>query len=506
MTDQDTSKELHDFLTDDPDEAIGLATGINADGTVNVQGENGSVNAIAATPCTTQATLLQRVNGTWYAFQSQNQTVSDNTLISRRSRPRNSAINAPIKILFAILNDNIWDLYIGGDRPKPTKIYSTPSLPTESHLSNTGTGLKDWVVGLKLNNSIINIFGGEKDPFICNETWARFLTWQGAGIWTYNMQPDVVETTIYESATYDNNTEVTTQLTGDTLKVLSTTNPLLIVTGKYEDHYTLARGGTTTIIEDIENKTFVFYKSLSSHSGKTERFAETIAPKTGTITAKDYRSKTTPIYLSPNREVKYSQRVEDYQHNYVESIDSNGSRVITTILYRNIVNIADILPAIMSGKNTHTYRKKQLNITQSAIGQPFVTTTLLDALLIESSSTKSKPPEQLSSIPYQTALDSLTPNLGATLKGKNYYLVAPSTKINPGESIYTTGIWSQKTKSNYARLPNVYDNPDPTKKLLKVPVWKVAFKENSFEIAKDEEATVLPLLANPRIIAASYYP
>lgn len=89
MTDsKETSQELVNFLSDDPDEAIGYATGMNADGTVNVRDDKGnSINAIAATPCVSAPTLVERVNGTWYAFQSPNQVTSDRVAINRRLKP-----------------------------------------------------------------------------------------------------------------------------------------------------------------------------------------------------------------------------------------------------------------------------------------------------------------------------------------------------------------------------------------------------------------------------------
>jgi hypothetical protein len=280
----------------------------------------------------------------------------------------------------------------------------------------------------------------------------------------------------------------------------STDTPGFGVTGSTVFHSSPSNGSQTTENLYEENKTFVFYQKLTSYSGKQEQAKRiddrsSISGGSGTRLETSSRLTLKRKYLSENNIVD-STNISDFKSEIQRT--SSGS---THLDFKSTTEETEILSCV-SGIRTHSYRRKKTTTTIPTPTSNSIVTTDVDVVSIENS----KPLEQISKIPYQKSLDSIKPILGATLKGKNYYLVSPSTKANPGASIYAKEIWSDKRTIDYAKLPNVYDNPDPTKKLTKVPVWKIVFNENSFELAKDEVATVLPLLPNPRIIAASYYP
>lgn len=494
----------------DPNEFVGRCSGSPSnDGTINVvRPDGGSVNARLANTGRGNKALCQKIGGKWYAWRENESNIEQDRIISeRRSYPTEKPKRTGnIKVLFAKQNGNQWDLYIGGDRPNPVKIHSLPSLPTEAHLSNTGKKLNDWVVGLKTTSStIVNIFGTEETPFICNESFVNNLAWQGAGVWTYHMEPsNIIYTQTYYNIVTDGNTEGATTLLLDETGVYSTTNPFLTATGIYSYHFVINSETNVVITEDYENKTFVFYKELASYSGSKKRnfnrdSTESTSSGVATTIETDYRQTKIPRYLSEDNIIN-STETYNYKNNFQTS--SSGS---VTLLFESIQNNTDI-SLVMSGLKTQSYRNKQINITGYDRNSNPVTTTISDTVSVELSSSGVEPPVEVSKLSYETPLDSIKPILGATLKGKSYYLVAPSTLINPGKALYTAGIWSGKTTGDYVTLPNVYDNSTPTTELDKVPVWRVRFNETSFKVLDDEESFVFPLLANPTVMEASYYP
>lgn len=94
----------------------------------------------------------------------------------------------PIKVLFYLQTEQGYDLYIGGDRLTPVRIFSSFTLPT-AYLSNTGRRLNDWVVGVKEPNRVLNIYPGDR-VFACSHPAAPFLEWKGSGFWTYSFSAE----------------------------------------------------------------------------------------------------------------------------------------------------------------------------------------------------------------------------------------------------------------------------------------------------------------------------
>jgi hypothetical protein len=112
---------------------------------VDIPGLPSSIQAIAASTInSSQVTVVFDTDGqAWARSESAPQVLSRRTIEFSRFDSEESSLPVlyPIKVLFAIQEtDRTWSLWIGGDRPKPIKIYSAPSLPGESYLSNTGIG------------------------------------------------------------------------------------------------------------------------------------------------------------------------------------------------------------------------------------------------------------------------------------------------------------------------------------------------------------------------------
>jgi hypothetical protein len=479
---------------------------------VDIPGFAGSVQAIAASAINSSQVVVvfDTAGQAWVRAESAPQLQSQRTTEFFKLNPEQPAeprTPYPIKVLFATQETDLtWSFWIGGDRPQPTKIYSLPKLPTEAHLSNLGIGLDDWVVGIKTDLAVINIFGTDATRFICDESFSRHLKWKGAGIWSYNTgPPTIIYTQTYYNIVTDGNTEVATTLLLEETGVYSTNHPFLTASGTYRYYFEINTGTEVSINESFEGKTFLFHKGLTSKSGFYERTVANTRSPGGfsafvTVTETDYRRTTIPFYLSKDNIINWTQT---YDYEYTHTVLEGNAKVVS---YRQIINTTDI-SAITSGAKTHAYRNRKTNDARYVRSSPdSVLTVISDAVAIERSSTDSKPPTQISKIPYQSPLDSIKPDLGATLKGGNYFLIPPSTITKAGKAIYTTGAWRDKTIEEYAALPNVYDNPEPTSRLVKVPVWTISFSEDSFEVLSDREATVLPLLANPTIFEASYYP
>ena len=510
MTDQDTSKELHDFLTNDPDEAIGLATGMNADGTVNVQGENGSVNAIAATPCTTQPTLLQRANGTWYAFQSPNQTISDNTLISRRSRPNIQSDTNPIKVLFYIRTAQGYDWYVGGDRKNPIKIYSTTTLP-EVQFSNTGRRRNEWVAGFKFSNSdiysyrVVNVYADK--IYTCIQPWTYLLQWIGFGTWTGIFAGNVTATRVVNTVNViiDN---------------LYSTSPL--VSGSGSSNYIstdTGEGGMppppisskTDIVYSVGNLGFAFNKKIDiTQENKSENtqytskttwvmVSSTNAKFTSNDTSSINRNSIIPTYVFyKNNSLK---NIINSENNYnSNSSDTYGTNVLNpTYLNSGIELVLTITPQI-SGTNSYIYRRqKNTNTTSNSD----TTTIKEDTLLFVKNKSSNDNKKEETDINYDTTkFQALSPKLGANLISNNYYLVLPSIQAK----YFQKDLWQDKTLASYQNSPNIYDKPED--KLTNIPVWKATINTKNKTIEVKDDVIVkkfYPLLKGAVVVAASYY-
>lgn len=136
---------------------VGTSTGTQQDGTVNVRTEQGdSINAIAASYCPSGPTVAYKSSeGKWYAFSLiAQETEKETTVLKRRRRGKREKQNN-LKILFSVLNGNIREFYIGGDRVNPTKIYEfdeTSEDLQEAYISNTGSGRNDYIVDIETLN------------------------------------------------------------------------------------------------------------------------------------------------------------------------------------------------------------------------------------------------------------------------------------------------------------------------------------------------------------------
>lgn len=130
----------------------------------------------------------------------------------------------PIKILFSLENQGALDLYVGGDRPTPKKIFTISSSDRakliSTHFSNTGKTINDFAIGLKFSDKLITIYSST------NYTYQGLgfdkLVWIGCGFWSYSLegrsprQVNVVTTTTgtTTTTTADYTPENTTLLSG----------------------------------------------------------------------------------------------------------------------------------------------------------------------------------------------------------------------------------------------------------------------------------------------------
>lgn len=490
MSDQDTSKELHDFLTNDPDEAIGLATGMNADGTVNVQGENGSVNAIAATPCTTQPTLLQRANGTWYAFQSPNQTISDNTLISRRSRPNNIQVDTgPIKVLFYIRTAQGYDWYVGGDRKKPVQIYTTTTLPVVQ-FSNTGRGKNDWVAGFKFSDRVVNVYNNK--IYTCTEPWTYLLNWIGFGNWV---------------GTFQGSVRAIGQTYTDTSSSWSyeSTSPLVFGSGSF--NYTQSDNfQQTNNIYSVGNIGFAFNKTVDVTIGalsyEMNRTHEIISVQISNVSSsfitkiKDIRNQSsiTPTYVLYSKSLSKKIINTEYQYSLNEDTVQTDTGVTGPVI--SGTRSLTVTPQI-SGKNAYIYQQEE-NVSNTVNGDRTETQENNLVFVNEKPNNKDK-----IDIPYNIdKFQSLNSQRGASLIDNNYYLVLPPA--NSGQ--FQQGLWQTKTLALYQNSSNIYKTPNA--ELKDIPVWKAVINltNNTIEVEEDIKVNKFyPLSIGAVVIAASYY-
>ena len=96
------------------------------------------------------------------------------------------------KVLFSIIENELRNFYIGGDRATPIKIFSMPTtLPLlDAHITNTESREKDWIVGIRYVNTASetitkNLFGANLSDL--NKNWEDTNVswiWRQWGFWT----------------------------------------------------------------------------------------------------------------------------------------------------------------------------------------------------------------------------------------------------------------------------------------------------------------------------------
>lgn len=139
-------------LSVDPDEFVGTASRLNADGTVTISGQGRSITALPQTEFQSGAWAARRANGVWYAYCQGKVVATSRNILYRRSRPSVKKNQGSLKILYTVLNEQgNWDVFVGGHQTEPIKITTIASEKSNrmgilhGYITNYGTGKKHTV-------------------------------------------------------------------------------------------------------------------------------------------------------------------------------------------------------------------------------------------------------------------------------------------------------------------------------------------------------------------------
>lgn len=427
-----------------------------------------------------------------------------------------------IKVLFYVQTKAGYDWYIGGDRPRPVRIYTSAELPQESQLSNTSRNLSSWVAGFKFSDQVVNVY--LDGVYTCTEPWAPLLQWQGFGSWTGTFQgsPQAANRVESSSTTYEFGYAINTHTVSLNYE---SSSPLVPGSGSYSSFITGATrlegnadgAGPPPPSSERTNETysvgtigFAFNKDTDTKSGSFSLESRLTSDEVIGGSSPSYTSTTTRVSGS-NTSAKIPTHVFYKDSQNKKLIDSEGYSNSSLHAVRtetgdtgsaaSHTRSLTITPRI-TGNSTYLYRQEdyQYSWASDILATTSATENLKDTLFLVSTSTGEETVITYDPKKYQ----SLNPRLGAGLIGNYYYLVLPSA----ASGYYQQGLWEGKTQTKYRNSPNIYDNETPTKELRNVPVWRVRFDIESKSVQIEEDAMadrVFPLLSGAVVVAASFY-
>lgn len=509
---QDLTKIFGDNL-----EFIGTYSGaIESDGTVNVLRPNGtSVNARLVNAGRGSKTFCQNIGGQWYAWrEGESRVEAEQTVLSRRVKPQVDEESGLVKVLFYIANsDGTYDFFIGGDRKTPKKIYSSSVLLT-TYLSNLGRGLNNWVVGIKQQSSVVNIFGSKQ--YVCSDSIAIYLTWQGGGLWVTQLLGGVAagDTTTSSSSSVVGGwvvvvTDSTTsyfsaapELSGSGSSTSHTESVVLLDGNNYDPGPEPASTDTSSYNYTAENKSFAFYQQLKSYSSSNTHESTYDASSTiGNATSSDVQtSLDTSVIEVPlfDRGIAVNLETSSISSFYQSDEYVNNPRPTVVSHTVSASTTRTTTTPLITGVNAWVYTQTQTTQGSSDIPQGTYTLTLENNV--------DNQRQAIAAYTYQaqypSLINSLNPKLGATLKGSFFYFLPPSKTNSTTLALYNKDLWVGKLASNYSQ--NIYDNPNLTGQPTTMPVWVAQFNASSIDVLNDIQTKVYPLPTNAKVVAASY--